>query len=416
MLIKKYLFSIFVRGFISFSGFLVFLISANLFGAEGRGVISYGTAVFAAIGIFLSFNLGRAYLSVTNKNDKLKKDLLPIFLVLNIIAILVTVLLSLLFWYFSIAAQSILDFKTMMALAVSSAFYVWSINGNAFFASLQKTHLQEMIILKTRSILILFIIVFYFASAHKLTLFLLFYSLILCAGVVVEMLILGQGIDSIFVRPNLKNIKLVLFESIWPHLDFLGFNLFPLFLILIAGHYLEKAQIGRINFTIQMINFIFLLAITANIRVSSYVSNVGFISRIPQLKKLFWGTVAVSLLLSICVFYILQVITKTDLFKSFEGTSAGFALTILAIPGYLGYQILNPIWLEMKIIKQSAIYGLINAAVFGCLSFIVLPKYNELGAISLFAFFYLSLFVIQGLMFVKMSQVSGREIDKVKLN
>lgn len=362
-------------------------------------------AVFAAIGIFLSFNLGRTYLSLTNKKEQLKKDLLATFLAMNLFAIVLTAFLAIVFWYFSDAARNILDFRTLMALIASSSFYVWSINGNAVFASLQKTHKQELIILLTRLTLILFIVIFYFVSAHNLALFLLCYSLILCGGVLVELFILFREIESIFVKLNFKDIKLVLFESIWPHLDFLGFNLFPLFLILIAGHFLEKAQIGRINFTIQMVNFIFLLSITANIRVSSYVSLVGFASRIPQLKKLFWVTIAVSAVLSLSVFISLVFLTKTSYFNSFDGSASFFALTCLAIPGYLAYQILNPLWLELKMIRQSAIFSLFNALVFVGLAFVVLPIYQEWGAISLFALFYVNLFIIQGFMFIRTAQL-----------
>lgn len=80
---KNYFFTLFVRFFVAFSGLIVFIISSKLFGAEGRGVIGFGTSIVSLFGLLLSFNLGRSFLSQAKSNENLKKKLLPNYLAIH---------------------------------------------------------------------------------------------------------------------------------------------------------------------------------------------------------------------------------------------------------------------------------------------------------------------------------------------
>ncbi len=80
---NRYFFTLFVRFFVAFSGFVVFVVSSKLFGAEGRGIIGFGTSLDSIVGLLLSFNLGRSFLFETKKKGALKQKLLPNFLAIN---------------------------------------------------------------------------------------------------------------------------------------------------------------------------------------------------------------------------------------------------------------------------------------------------------------------------------------------
>ena len=142
---KRYLFSLFTRAWVALSGLLVFLVTAYVFGAGGRGVISYGTSVFASVGIICSFNLGRTFLDLVTKNNQRKNELLSTFIVLNLAAAAITILGAMLFWFLSSTAQSILSWHLVLGLSFLALYYVWSINGNAIFAALERTYEQEVI-------------------------------------------------------------------------------------------------------------------------------------------------------------------------------------------------------------------------------------------------------------------------------
>ena len=191
---KKYFFSILVRIFLALSGFLVFLISARLFGPDGRGLISYGTSLFAFISLIFSFNFGRSFIDKTKQNIELKNQLLPQYLNLNLVSTLATIFVGITYWYFSEAAQKIIAPEQIILFSLISFFYVWSINGNYFYAAFLKTYYQEFIIATTRFLLIVFLILF-LLFGHNLNHFIMYYVLILTLGVGVEILTLYLTAD-----------------------------------------------------------------------------------------------------------------------------------------------------------------------------------------------------------------------------
>lgn len=91
---KLFLFTLFVRFFVAFSGLVVFVISSKLYGAEGRGLIGFGTSIVSLFGLLLSFNLGRSFLFETKSNENLKQKLLPNYLAIHYLLIIAGIFIS----------------------------------------------------------------------------------------------------------------------------------------------------------------------------------------------------------------------------------------------------------------------------------------------------------------------------------
>jgi len=254
---------------------------------------------------------------------------------------------------------------------------------------------QSLIILSIRFFLILFLFFFWFFQLTSLKNFIVIYSLILFLGVVFELNYFRRHYGLRFALFSPRLIPEILKTFGWHHVDFLAFNLFPLILIIVSGWFLDKSQIGRVNFSIQLINLIFLFAIVGNIRISSYVSSIGFRGKILRIKKLFLATLAISFASSFFIWGSLHFASNLGVLKSFTGVSSLFFITIFSIPGYLLYQFLNPIIIEMGKIREAALLNVLNFSLFFILSFFVLPVWKELGAALLFLFFHLGLFIIQ---------------------
>jgi O-antigen/teichoic acid export membrane protein len=397
--VKKYFFSILVRGLLAFSGLMVFLVSAKLFGSEGRGVISYGSSIFASLGLFFSFNFGRTFLAETHKRETLKQDYLLSYLVLNLYAFILTCIIGLLFWGFSESAQNILDFKILVALAITSVYYVWNINGNSIFAAFLKTPLQETVILVTRFVMLSFLIIFLFFDIKDLSHFVLFYASILSCGVLFEVGFLIYVVRPRFELFSRRELAQTFYKSFLPHLDFLAFNSYPLILVVISGWYLGKSEIGRVNFALQVINLIFLLSTTAHIRVSAYVSDVGIEARLSQFKRLLRATFLLSVGAVIVVYFLLKFLTKTTYFGSFEGASQLFLIVSLSVPGYMLYQFFNPIWLEKRLVKRSAFLNTFFLIVTLAISPFFLKQWGETGMACLFSIFHLFLLISQVILY-----------------
>lgn len=396
---KKYFFSIVVRGLLAFSGLMVFLVSAKLFGSEGRGIISYGGSIFATLGLFFSFNFGRTFLVETYKKEQLKQNYLLSYLVLNLYAFILTCIIGLLFGVMSASAQKILDWKVLLSISITSIYYVWNINGNSIFAAFLKTPLQETVILVTRFLMLAFLIVFLFLEIKDLDLFILCYSLILSGGVLCEIGFLIYVVRPRFELFSRKELTGTFFKSFTPHLDFLAFNSYPLMLVVISGWYLEKTEIGRVNFALQVINLIFLLSTTANIRVSAYMSDVGIAQRQSQFDKLLRGTLLLSLAAVFVVYFLLKFMTRTSYFGSFDGAAELFLIVSVSVPGYMMYQFFNPIWLEKKVVKQSGYLNLFFLLVTLLISPFFLTKWREIGMACLFSIFHVFLLISQVILY-----------------
>lgn len=409
---KAYLFSISIRGFIAFSGFLVFIITARFFGAEGRGAIAYGTSLFASVGILLSFNLGRVFLGTTIKNDEHKKNMLPAFLFFNFVLSLISMMTGITYWFFSTSAQSMLNLSQIVGFSFLSFFYVWFHNGHPFFSSFSQTKLQDMIIFCSRFVLLLFLLLVWALNIHNITFFIWGYAVILFISSIVEILFL-KNLSQVRFAPkdHYKEWKFILANSWWPHIDYVVFNIFPLILTVLSASYLSKTDIGRFNFAIQIVNLIFLLSTTANMRIANYVSSVGFKQRLGQLKKLFWFTAIISLGSIVIIYAILLEITSRPSFASFDGASKLFLIAAISIPGYLSYQFLNPIWIELRKLKKTALLNIGSAA----LSFSMYPifiKYfsSVVGFMYVFATFYFLIMCVNlymYLVYVRQSSVKA---------
>jgi len=149
---KNYLFKLFVRFFVAFSGLVVFAISSKLYGAEGRGVIGFGISIVSLFGLLLSFNLGWSFLFEAKSNENLKQKLLPNYLAIHYLLIIAGIFISGMFWYLNANARVIIDSKAMMAFLILVPFYVWSVNGNSIYATLNKTTKQDFIIFLQRAV------------------------------------------------------------------------------------------------------------------------------------------------------------------------------------------------------------------------------------------------------------------------
>ncbi len=395
---KTYLYSILVRFFLAFSGFLVFLLTAYLYGADGRGVIGYGTSLFAITGIIFSGNLGRAFLSRTRQNDELKQKQLGGFLLLNLVLSLFSSLAGLVYWSFSSTAQEMLTGPQVLFFSLTGFFHVWSVNGNSFFASFLATKKQENIILAIRLLLIFFLSILYVTHQSQLSQFIVGYSFVLFGGVILEIAYLfkkfshrGGSQFSLTIRSSIDMLK----DSFYHHLDHLFFYLFPLVLTVLCASYISKGDVGRFNFALQIISLIFLFSATANIRITAYVSDVGYRARIVQYKKLFWATFLIS---GASVFIItlgLSFATRYMNLRQFEGVQWLFLICAISIPGYVVYQFFSPIWVELKKERRAA---LAHGSVFlVCISLapLMLAHSGLEGLPFLFSSFYCALILAE---------------------
>ncbi len=389
---KNYFFTLFVRFFVAFSGFFVFVISSKLYGAEGRGVIGFGTSIVSLFGLLLSFNLGRSFLFETKSNENLKQKLLPNYLAIHYLLIIAGIFISALFWYFNANARVIIDSKAMMAFLILVPFYVWSVNGSSIYATLNKTTKQDFVIFFQRVILVVVTLLIFKLNIQDIRVFLFIYALVLFLGTVTEMGFLGSPLKGF---SQIHNIGRYISDSKYVHVDYLAFNLYPLILMVFSGLFLKLTELGKLNFLIQLVNFIFILSIVASIRMKTYVAAKGVIQYIESIKKLLLFTLIVSLISIIVIFAFLNTPFFSEHFSSFGDVLIYFMIISLAVPGYIAYQFMYPILIEYNQIHLSMKINLLILIILVSLTHPILKLYGLVGGVSLFALFYLLVLLAQ---------------------
>ncbi len=389
---KNYFFTLFVRFFVAFSGFFVFVISSKLYGAEGRGVIGFGTSIVSLFGLLLSFNLGRSFLFETKSNENLKQKLLPNYLAIHYLLIIAGIFISALFWYFNANARVIIDSKAMMAFLILVPFYVWSVNGSSIYATLNKTTKQDFVIFFQRVILVVVTLLIFKLNIQDIRVFLFIYALVLFLGTVTEMGFLGSPLKGF---SQIHNIGRYISDSKYVHVDYLAFNLYPLILMVFSGLFLKLTELGKLNFLIQLVNFIFILSIVASIRMKTYVAAKGVIQYIESIKKLLLFTLIVSLISIIVIFAFLNTPFFSEHFSSFGDVLIYFMIISLAVPGYIAYQFMYPILIEYNQIHLSIKINLLILIILVSLTHPILKLYGLVGGVSLFALFYLLVLLAQ---------------------
>ncbi|MBC7458745.1 MAG: hypothetical protein H7235_10725 [Bdellovibrionaceae bacterium] len=276
---------------------------------------------------------------------------------------------------------------------MSSAYYVWTSNGNPFFSSVSRIYVQDKIIFSIRLVMLIFLFTFSFYKVESFDIFIMMYGFILSTGSIIEI----SYLYSIHKKFNFdrSKVKEIFKKSITPHFDYLAFNSFPLVLIVISGVFLEKALIGRASFVIQMINLVFMFGLVANNKLNSYVSEIGLRERKKEIFKLLYFTLALTILASGFLYLVITSDWFRQYFTDFDGLGGMFLLSALAVPGYVSYQFCNPFWIEKNLLDKSAKYTFVAYIFCLALSPYLLSRYGEFGMTAVFALFHMFLLLAQ---------------------
>lgn len=398
---SKYLFSLTVRFFLAFSGFLTFIVTAKIYGAEGRGIIGYGTSLFAFIALVFSMNLGRSFVEETQKNDSKKRLALPTYYLYFLILSVISTAIGLLFWKSSASAQNTITLTQAILFSMTSFSYIWLNSANYFYSSFLLTHIQEFIILFCRFVLVIFLIYIYIAPIH-LDHFLMGYVVILSAGILTESLVLLKKVKiNLNLKEQIKN-TLTVFNSknSIHHLEFLSFHSFHLALTLLANQSLTKIQIGLMTTVIQICYLVYLFSYTAHVKVISYIANSDSNHKIKEIKRLYTLTFVVSAVLGLFIYVFLEHPLIKSRLGSFSGIAPYFLISLFSLPGFVTYQVLSPLVLEKNKIKSLGLLNLVAYFFLLAVGSVYIPEYELSAVFYIYTGFYLvvgvNIFIILG--------------------
>ncbi|MDA9221640.1 hypothetical protein N9O82_01830 [Methylophilaceae bacterium] len=289
----------------------------------------------------------------------------------------------------------------MAAFLLLLPYYLWTVNGSTIYATMNKTSIQDLIILFYRTSLIIFaLLIYYLIIPHDFTTFIYIYSFIILTGTVVEIFFLDNPFKQ---KLRFNNIVQYINLSKSLHVDYIAFNVYQLVLMIFSASMIELKELGKLNFLIQIMNFLFILSIVGSIRVKKYVAHEGFVSNFRKIKLLYFFSIFTSTILAALIFFILKSSFFIDYFSNFGNLSNFFLITCFSIPGYFTYQFIYPFLIEYNFINLSMKINLLIFMIMALITFPVIKVYGFYGSAMLFSTFYLLILIGQIYIWKKIS-------------
>lgn len=373
------------------SGFVVFLVTASLYGAQGRGVISYGNALFALFAHSLSFNIGRSYLTSLGKKHDEGLEQLKVAIRLNFLLTALAIFSGLGFWLFSSSAKEILSPMAVILFSMTTLSHIWIANGSFFYSASGNYKLQDRTILLSRSVLILLSAVFYILSKAEhisLTKFVFLYCVSIMCISVWEVFKLTSTIKFNFSIPSgeLYRFKSLIKSSFLTHIENMTIQVFPLLVTIIAGKLIHLKDIGIFNFLIQVLGILFLGANIAGVRVVD-----SLITKTNKKNNLYDTIIKVSAV-QVGIFVLILCLFYFDFFKKinddFSDLTELFLLSSIAVVGYTLYTIVNPLVLFRNLVFFSATNNMIIFILSSISAFYLIQLYYLNGLVIAYVLFF----------------------------
>lgn len=360
----KFIVAIFYRSTALTSALVIFLISSYLYGPEGRGAISFLTALYAVLGLLLSFGVGRAVYQRTTNNPETADDLyISTIRFINILSVLVAVVSSALFLFYIVTNHGSMksDFLNFILFLGYFPYAVWQYISNFFFTASRKTELHDKITIATRcgQITILLITIL---CKLEINSFIFLYGATSYLVYFVEskaLLYTAKTKDSWMT--SLRKLYALKNELKWPYIDSLSQMLAPL-AIFIMGLLITKEDLGHYNFTLQIISTLYfplwLLSIKIQEQLSDGTSNI----RSTIIKGGFISIIPISLVLIALALTIPPILPHVGLSK-FNASMSLLKALLMTVPLVGAYYVFLAIWVSTHRPKFSSLLTIISGLI-----------------------------------------------------
>lgn len=352
----KFIVAVIFRSFTLISALIIFLISSFLYGPEGRGAISLLTALYAVLGLLLSFGIGRTvYQKVTRTPNHSAELYTATIRFINIISLVVALGSILAFAAYEGMAPKWKkgDFLNFIIFLPYFPYAIWQYISNYFYTATKKTSLHDKATIITRSAQIALMLAVV-PLKIRLESFLLFYGTTSFLIYVVESkLLLKENAIHHSWQNSIRALYNLKFEIKWPYIDSLSQMLAPL-AVFIMGLIITKEELGHYNFSLQIISTLFFPLWLLSIKVQESLSNAPPKERKRIIKTGFISIIPVSAILMVCALSIPFLLPHVGLSKFKESMSILNAL-ILTVPLAGLFYMFLAIWVATHKAKFSSL-------------------------------------------------------------
>ncbi|MFZ1527350.1 MAG: hypothetical protein WAT19_01275 [Ferruginibacter sp.] len=405
---KKISYTILYYAYVQIIAFIIFVLTANFYGAHGRGIYASVTTIFTFTATILSLSVGGVipyFSNIFKGNPKafLKENFYSLLLMLIILTFICFFVSSSLFlispsWFGSI------DIKYLIAAAMSLPFFVWISTNDFLFAILGEIKRQNFIgfYVKTTYLIGSFLFVFF----YKISLlgFIIIYSLFNLVQLGAECFFLLKK-----VRPQKKIqynfIKNVLKRAFLLHFVSVASLLNTSFSLIVLNYYSanDLKDVGNLNYANQLAAILMVLPLVANKFMYEETALKGLQESWQAQKKILYYTMCA--MVGLCVLAYFLIVPFTNLLKKeFLSAVPVFRWMLLAILPSSFCALMQNQWYSRGDLKNYSVINIVVGLLTAIFSFVAISAWGIYGAVASSMFSFSGLFIFNFLYYLKINK------------
>jgi len=378
------------------ASFLVLLISARFFGAEGRGMVAATVSFANLVGTLGSLSIGRVVIfrivqAGTGPRVYYRRALttiLGIFLGLSAVSAAVALVVVRL----RPAVVGGISGQLLTLAFVMVPYFAWTQVGSQLFASLDLLLRQNVVLLANRALLLVVSVVLLAGPGLSLPQFVGVLTLFNVGGVALECLVLLAAVAPEW-RWDRSVGKELIRDGLQLHIDTVGGFAIASANVLILNYFLSPRDVGVYEMAAALVGIFTLLPSVVQLRINTAIAQGGVDVAWPVQRRLIHRTLLVIVAGAIASLVVVPLGLRW-LGRGYEASIPIFALLLLTVPGNALATLMGPQWISRGYLRTASFLTVATGAIGLTLSIVVVPRLGVRGVVlsSVFAYVVALLF------------------------
>jgi len=372
------------------ASFLVLLISARAFGAEGRGTVAATVSLATLIGTLGSLSVGRviifrivqAGMHPQDYHRRALSTILGVFLALSVLS--------------AIAAMVIVRFRPGLVGGLTAPYlfmavlmvpyFAWAQLGSQLFASLDLLTRQNVILLVNRAMLLLVAVILIAGPGLTLLQFVGVLTLFNLGGVAAECVLLLRS-----VRPHWRwdagVSREVIRDGLLLHIDTVGGFVLASSNVLVLNYFLSPSDVGVYEMASTLIGIFALLPLVVQLRINTIIARDGVDGAWTTQRRLIHRTLLVVAAGALASLVVVPLGLRW-LGRGYEASITVYSLLLLTLPGNALAMLMGPQWIARGYLRTASLLTVATGVLGLTASIVLVPRLGVRGVVwsSIFSY------------------------------
>lgn len=372
------------------ASFLVLLISARAFGAEGRGTVAATVSLATLIGTLGSLSVGRviifrivqAGMHPQDYHRRALSTILGVFLALSVLS--------------AIAAMVIVRFRPGLVGGLTAPYlfmavlmvpyFAWAQLGSQLFASLDLLTRQNVILLVNRAMLLLVAVILIAGPGLTLLQFVGVLTLFNLGGVAAECVLLLRS-----VRPHWRwdagVSREVIRDGLLLHIDTVGGFVLASTNVLVLNYFLSPSDVGVYEMASTLIGIFALLPLVVQLRINTIIARDGVDGAWTTQRRLIHRTLLVVAAGALASLVVVPLGLRW-LGRGYEASITVYSLLLLTLPGNALAMLMGPQWIARGYLRTASLLTVATGVLGLTASIVLVPRLGVRGVVwsSIFSY------------------------------